>query len=243
MIETIARHSQIALQFSGGKDSLACLFVMRPYWDRLAVYWVNTGAAFPETIALMDEVRAMVPRFVEIRSDQPADLIENGYPVDLLPTWNAREVMPYVGESRVRLQAFLACCFRNVMAPMQARMIEDGVTLVIRGQRTQEAAKSTVRSGAVDAGVEYLFPIEDWSGEDVRAYLADKPISLPENYADMDTSLDCWSCTAYLKDNIGKRRYMKRRHPEMYRVVSERLAVISRETQREVDNLTLAMEA
>lgn len=129
------------------------------------------------------------------------------------------------------------------MSPMQRRMTADEVTLVIRGQRNAEEAKSTVRSGDVVDGVEYFFPIEAWSGEQVRAFLADTPIGLPANYADMDTSLDCWSCTAYLKDNLGKRRYMMRLHPELHKVVTERLTVIAQETKRDLANLTMAMEA
>jgi len=32
------------LQLSGGKDSLACLYLLKPKWDDLIVAWVNTGA-------------------------------------------------------------------------------------------------------------------------------------------------------------------------------------------------------
>ena len=37
------RHERIALQFSGGKDSLALWGLMRPHLDRVVVYHVDTG--------------------------------------------------------------------------------------------------------------------------------------------------------------------------------------------------------
>lgn len=241
--DKINSHQKIALQFSGGKDSLACLFMMRPYWDRLTVYWTNTGAAFPETLELMAKVAALVPRFVEINTDQPADIKENGWPVDVLPIRNLPAVNHCYAETRPKLQSFMVCCIRNIMFPMQQRMIEDGITLVIRGQRSAEKHKSILESGDVSNGIEVLFPIENWSGAEVRSYLADKPITLPANYEDMDTSLDCWNCTAYLEDNIGKRRYMKRVHPEAYAVVSEMLGLIAAETEKDMIYLREAMAA
>ena len=44
------RHKKAVLSFSGGKDSLACLHLCRPYRDKLTVAWVNTGAAFPHIV-------------------------------------------------------------------------------------------------------------------------------------------------------------------------------------------------
>ena len=231
-----------ALQFSGGKDSLACLFLMQPYWERLTVYWTNTGASFPETVRLMDEVRALMPHFVEIRTNQKANIEEHGWPVDVLPIRNLPVINQMYNGERTKLQSFFNCCVANVMAPMHQRMIDDQVTVIIRGQRLQESHKSTLRSGDSQDGFKLLFPIEDWSSEQVRAFLVDKPIKLPANYADMDTSLDCWDCTAYLEENVGKRRYMKREHPTMYEAVSGRLAVIAEQTDRDMRYLRAAME-
>ena len=61
MQDIIERHDLIALQLSGGRDSIACLYLLKPYWDRLTVYWLDTGAAFPETVSLMQQVRDKPP--------------------------------------------------------------------------------------------------------------------------------------------------------------------------------------
>ena len=46
-----------ALQFSGGKDSLACIHLMRSHWDTLTVYHVDTGDLLPEVREIVDRRR------------------------------------------------------------------------------------------------------------------------------------------------------------------------------------------
>lgn len=86
LLATLARHDRIALQLSGGRDSIACLYLMRPWLDRITVYWLNTGAAFPETLAVIEQMRAWVPHFVEIDGDQPGHVARHGIPSDLVPS-------------------------------------------------------------------------------------------------------------------------------------------------------------
>ena len=64
------RHDRVALQISGGKDSLAVLHAMQPWWDRLCVFWTNPGNPFPETVALMEKIKAEVPFFGEVAGRQ-----------------------------------------------------------------------------------------------------------------------------------------------------------------------------
>ena len=236
------KKERAALQFSGGKDSLACLFFLREHWDDLTVYWTNTGATFPETVALMEKVRAMVPSFVEIKTDQPANIAEMGWPVDVLPILSSPAMRPLHTKPRLKLQSFLGCCHENIMRPMHDRMREDGITLIIRGQRKEDVNKNPVRPTDTENGMRCWFPIEDWTGEQVRDYLGKQEIGLPENYQEMDTSLDCWNCTGFLEHNIGKRRYMKKNHPEAYALVSEMLTLIAQETERDIAYLKEAIE-
>lgn len=233
------RHKIAVLHFSGGKDSLACLHLLKPFWERLTVAWVNTGDAFPETLAQMETVRAMVPNFIEIASDVRAQQERYGYPVDVLPLRNHVDVMHVLHpHPRVPLQSFYSCCGNNLWQPMLAKMKELGATLIIRGQRLDEVQHSPVRSGDVLDGVEYLFPLEDWSSSDVRAYLGER---LPEHYADMDTGLDCMHCTAHMFENLGKRRYMKERHPVEFAEVTRRLGVIYNEVRKDMQHVENAL--
>lgn len=240
----LSRHNVAVLQFSGGKDSLACLWLLKDFWPRIHVAWVNTGDAFPETLELMSKVRALVPHFIEISSDVRAQQEKLGYPTDVLPMRNHPLISMMIHpHERPKLQSFHACCLDNLWLPMLLKMQEIGATLIIRGQRNDEWQKSPVRSGDVILGIEYLFPIEDWSAQRVREFLGDKPLGLPAHYATADTSLDCMHCTAHLFENIGKRTYMRHRHPSQHAEVTRRLDLIAGEIARDVAFLNEARAA
>lgn len=240
--KVFARHKIAALHFSGGKDSLACLWVLEPFWPHLAVVWVNGGDVFPETLETMRQVREMVPHFIEVKSDVRAQNRLYGYPVDVLPVRNHPNVVrimhPY---PRPPLQSCVACCNDNLWTPMARAMADLGATLIVRGQRNAEVQKSPVRSGDVyeigGRNIEFLFPVEDWTSEEIRHYLSDKPIGLPANYEYMDTDLACMHCTGHIFENIGKRAYMAKHHPEAYAEVSRRLDVIAAEVDRDMRHL------
>ena len=220
----LKNHKTVVLQFSGGKDSLATLYVMRPYWERITVLWVNTGDAFPETILQMKRIAAMVPHFLEVKADQPTQVKRAGYPSDVVPVWDT-ELGRTCRDGRTnKVQTPMACCSENLWEPMNRAVKELGATMVIRGQRNAEAVKSPIRSGFFHDDIEYLFPIQDWDDDTVREYLHSEGVVLPDNYAWMNSSLDCKHCTAYLFENQGKFRYMKRKHPDLAQKVARILA-------------------
>ena len=145
---------------------------------------------------------------------------------------------------QVPVQTPLACCAENIWGPMARATAELGASLIIRGQRTLEQRKAPIASGYVEGGIEYLFPIEDWSGDQVREYLATVGVALPEQYSGyVDTSMDCWCCTAFLDENVpGKYRYMRERHPALYARVQRQFDIIAGEAHREIQMLIAARE-
>lgn len=224
MQSIIDRHENIALQVSGGKDSIACLYLMRPFWDRLTVYWCSTGDVFPETQAIMDQVRAMVPRFVEITGDQPSVVAGHGLPSDIVPASHTPVGMLGSG-GQTLIQDRYSCCARVFMWPMHERMVADGITLVIRGQKDADSLKAPLRSGDVDMGIEYLFPIQDWSTEGVMSYLRQENAPIARFYEMLDSAPDCMTCSAYWEHGAAK--YLKRYHYPQFQIVQERLHEIN----------------
>jgi 3'-phosphoadenosine 5'-phosphosulfate sulfotransferase (PAPS reductase)/FAD synthetase len=220
------------LSFSGGKDSLACLYLLEQRWDELTVAWVNTGAAFPETLRQMEEIRALVPSFIEVKSQQSIDT--EGYPVDVLPISATAIGHQIDGPSVRKFQSRYACCSFAVWVPMYRAMKELGATVVIRGQKHADVRKSPIESGQVIDGIRYEFPINDWSNQDVNEYLMHRGIELPANYRHMRTGLDCWNCTAYLDENAGKFDYMRQHHPEKHAIVQNVLADLQHTLHRDL---------
>ena len=224
------------LQFSGGKDSLACLELLRP-WQDLTVLWVNTGAAFPETEELIRSLN--LPNFVEVKSDQPSQVKQYGWPVDILPITHTPFGRQVQGHEKQLMQPSQLCCSMNIWEPMMKASKELGATTIIRGQRNAENRKSPIRDGHVEDGITYSFPIQDWTSKQVRDFLKER---LPAHYAYLDTSLDCWDCTAYLDENVGKMAYMKAFHREKHDIVHGRLTQIRTAIQSELDHLNAMIE-
>lgn len=225
MIEILEKHERIALQLSGGKDSLACLYLMRPHLDRMTVYWLNTGQAFPETVETINKVAQFIPNFVEIKSDVDAVHREFGLPSDIVPA-SATPLGIFGGHGKTLIQDRYSCCYRVMMKPIQERMISDGVTLIIRGQRLDDKLKSPLRSGYVGPdGVELLFPIENWSEDQVFKYLHEVGAPIPGYYQYLDEAPDCMTCSAWWEKGVSK--YLKLAHSEKYKIVQGRLDVIN----------------
>lgn len=218
------RHERIALQLSGGRDSIACLYLLKPYWDRLTVYWCDTGAAYPETVALMDKIAAQVPRFVRIEGRQPQVISQFGIPADIVPA-SATPIGRLAGGSAPLMQDRYSCCAMSMMLPTHERMLADGITLIIRGQKNADRLKSPVRSGDVIDGIEYLFPIEDWDARQVMRFLQDQGAPIPRFYEMLNAAPDCMTCSAWWEE--GAARYLRRYHYPQYLENQKRLDIIN----------------
>jgi phosphoadenosine phosphosulfate reductase len=210
------------LQISGGKDSLACLYLLRPYWERIHVMWVNTGDAFPETIEQMASIKLMVPNFVEVTSDQPQQHAVHGYPCDLVPVWDTTFGRT-LEKRQYKVQTPFYCCNENIWQPAMKAVRELGADTVIRGVRRDEKKTTPVKQVEVHDGITYLYPILDWSEQKVRDFLAERGVPLPMSYRFVNTSLDCMRCTGYLSENQGKFQYMKQHHPALHEEVRQRV--------------------
>lgn len=236
-MQALDQHRSIVLQFSGGKDSLATLYLCKPWWDKITVAWVNSGSAYPETIELMQRIKELVPNFVEIRSQQPEQIEREGWPIDVVPIANTAVGQMFTGKPVQKMQDYVSCCSANIWKPMQEYVGFCGATLVIRGQRNDETRTSPVRSGDTVDGIEYLFPVENWTETEVLDYLAQNNIELPKHYEQTQTSLDCWNCTAYTDESAGRYRYTEKHHPVLWGQLKPRLETIYQTSLRGLDPL------
>ena len=212
------------LQFSGGMDSLATLWVLKPIWSELTVMWVDTAASYPETQALVDRIRKEIPvkAVTVVLGDQPKFLAECGFPADMVPvdaTVTGRQIRGSIG---VNFIPSFMCCDANLWKPASAAVKEMGATVVYRGQRESDSRKSSVKSGHIEDGVQYVFPLGEWSRSDVQHYVEENcPDFVPAYYRQGEvSSRDCWDCTAYLDDNVARINNLP---DEQRKVVSRRL--------------------
>lgn len=223
------------LQFSGGKDSLACLLYLKDQLAEITVVWCDPGDSFPETLAQMEIVKSLCPNFVVIIGNQPEVIKEHGYPVDVLPVRNHKMVQYNAQQKRPLLQSFMDCCYKSMMEPMHKATLALGATTIIRGQKLSDHHKSPIKNGDVVDGITYWFPIENWTDEQVIEYVDASPL-FPKHYRDnvAKTSMDCMHCTAYLAENQWKLPYLKHHHPEQGAEVERRLNAIRKEVEADM---------
>lgn len=209
----LSSYANPALQFSGGKDSLACLYIFHDKLDDITVYHLDTGDMCPETKDVVESVKAWVPRFVTIQSDVKRWREVVGYPTDLVPAKNHELGVAY-GLSRFKLSNRFDCCWNNLMRPMHDKMVADKVDAVIRGTKLSDTGKVPV-DGATDY-YDVLLPIKNWTHEDVFEYLhtAGAPINPIYEHFKSISAPECFGCTAWWDD--GKASYLSKRHPEQY---------------------------
>lgn len=245
MTPTIARilpslleaHRNIGLQFSGGKDSLAVAHLLRPHWDRVTFYHVDTGDLLPEVREIVDGIAAEVPNFRRIQTDIARWIAAVGLPSDLVPTSSTAAGLA-IGASSQRIVDRFDCCASNIMAPMHQRMVADGVTLVIRGTKRADMARLPHEGGHTPDYYIWL-PLKEWSDADVFGYLRSVGAPICRVYENGAQSPECATCPAWWSEKRGA--YLRQHHPDLFATYRARLATVSREIAPHVR--ALQMEA
>jgi phosphoadenosine phosphosulfate reductase len=213
--DVFARHEKVALMYSGGKDSLACLYLAKEYLDRAYVVWVDTQANFPEIEEAMQALQ--LPNMIRVVSNQPASIAANGHPVDVVPVDYTKHGQKYSNTTHpILLRDYMGCCSENIWVPATNALKDLGVTAVIRGQRADESHGAPITSGYVEDGVEHVLPLENWTQQAVLDFLQAEGVDVSGRLSMAHSSLDCWDCTAYCNNSQERMAYIKANHPEKH---------------------------
>lgn len=221
------RHSRIAFQFSGGKDSLALLLKMQDYWDRMTVYHLDSGDQHPETTALIKRVSDQMVPVEIIQGNVSAVKQAFGLPADVVPWDHTRIAMDANVGKYPLMQDRVSCCYRSIMWPLHQQMINDGVTLIVRGQKNRDAMRGDLQSGDCVEGFEFLFPFSDMSDDDCFNILIEHGVEVPSYYSQgLTHSGDCLGCTAWTTEE-RRGKYLREFFPQKYETYRRQIREIA----------------
>jgi 3'-phosphoadenosine 5'-phosphosulfate sulfotransferase (PAPS reductase)/FAD synthetase len=244
----LGRHKHAALNFSGGKDSLALLHLARPWLDEITVFFGDTGAVYPHVVDFVHKTCAdLGATLVTVKPPMSlADYHEKfGLPSDIVPVDASPEMAPYIAaKPKQMLQSPLMCCGNMIWNPIQQAIRERGIMLVLRGSKKCDPHVGAP-PGTIDAdGREYASPLWDWSDEDVMKFLADK--EMPAQYPEIKDSMDCWACTGFMGGQYAKAKleYARKHYPDLWPQMNERIVrvreTVAAETARINEALSVA---
>jgi len=213
------------LLFSGGKDSLLCLLMLRDQLDHINVVFVNTGKVFPEALQFIDTIKPLCKKFIELHSDKARDWQIHGLPSDL--------INPIVG----KYQSVKSCCYKNLTLPTINLIKALDSRLLIRGCKTTDTIYDGYKSLSMVEGVLIYNPIENFTDYQVIEALKTYDINLPDHYNFKHTSLDCMDCTGYLKDTKDRLELLKVKYPEAYAEVKANIETIIKVSENTLDSI------
>lgn len=235
------------LQFSGGKDSTALLYRARPWLDRITVVFAETGATFPHLVRhIEDTCDKLGAKLVIIKP--PMDVQEYthhyGLPADVVPVEASAAMVPFLKPPAAQLlQPYTQCCAAMLWAPLLRYTHENAVDLVLRGSKAADTRVGVGPDVTIE-GVRYSSPLWDWTDADVYAYLDGQGATLPDHYKSVNDSLDCWLCTAHLAHHgDDKMRYIRAHYPDLWPVVTERMARVQAVLDVELERIDPALAA
>lgn len=226
---------KIGLAFSGGKDSLACVYLNLHRIKDITVLFVNTGKLLPETLNVVEHVKRLCPNFIEINVDKDLQNSKCGYPSDLVPVNWTEQGQLINGKKHIKIQSYIDCCFNNITFPLYKKAKELEITDLILGQRNEESYKSTSKDGDIVYGMKRLHPIENWSSNDVIEFLKSK-INIPEHFNFEHSSIDCYDCTGFLNKTKDIKFFLKKKYPEKFNEFKHKVIQIKQAIASEADN-------
>ena len=212
VVEKIPR--QLAVAYSGGKDSLATLLLVREAGEDPTIIFVDTGLEFPETV---ENVRRVARSFgLKLIVEAAGDAF-----------WQAFEFFGPPGRD------YRWCCKTCKLGPT-AKLIREkfpGGCIVFLGQRKYESDRRyrqpRIWGNPWVPGQIGASPIKDWKALHVWLYIFYKGAEFNPLYKSGFSRIGCWMCPA---SEIWEFKLVEKKHPELWQRWDEVLKAYASES-------------
>jgi 3'-phosphoadenosine 5'-phosphosulfate sulfotransferase (PAPS reductase)/FAD synthetase len=223
-----AATGQIAIAFSGGRDSLVALHLALQIKQDVTVVLVNTSIEFPESLRYIRELAAAWQlNYHEARAQVNfwALAAEQGLPV--AGRGNTTFMRGLSEKADVKLSN--SCCRRMKETPARQFYREHGIEGVVTGLRVSESLMRKLNFadyGALRFSSTYntliAWPLYAWYDEDIDAYI--ERHGLPRNpLYDMGYErVGCWACMQDMLYPDSRLFTLQTKHPQLYATIRKK---------------------
>lgn len=202
---------RVAIASSMQKPTTAIIHMAAHLGLDMTVVFVDTGVHFPETLALRDE---LIRRWgVRIHTATPAKSFEEQY------AEYGRHL--YMHDSETDPPGYQECCeLRKELPFLEA--VRGHYDCVLGGlTRSEGGARKNVAMLSLDPrlGAYRLYPLANWTSEQIDEYIAAHDIPVHPLYAQGYASIGCRTCTTPIKPGEPKRagrwRHIREKNPAL----------------------------
>ena len=241
LLDVYARHNDVVLFFSAGKDSLATLRLVLDLdlGQSTTLLHVNQGDEFPEITECVERCGKLVKNLEIAKGDVLSFTKFMGWPTDL-PVTDNTDVGKRMFNVPCGIKAIdkYACCKHNKWDVWENWIATHDVSVFVSGSKDPDmyghTANGTVVNGKV---IEICNPIRSWTDEDVLSYLKEKDFMFGQEerlYLDMDTSLDCRCCTAHWEHAASRLAYLRKHHPKLAQIIADRYGILRDDAKKRI---------
>jgi phosphoadenosine phosphosulfate reductase len=188
LADCLARHTHVALSFSGAEDVVLVDMVSRieGAWQKVSVFSLDTGRLHPETYRYLERVREHYAIAIELLMPDPqavADLVRR------------KGLFSFYRDGHGE------CCAVRKIAPLAGHLERHDawITGQRRDQAVTRAAVPQVQEDRAFAGIDGRLtkynPLAEWSGRDVWAYIRAHGVPFNPLHERGFVSIGCQPCT------------------------------------------------
>lgn len=232
--------THLVIQFSGGKDSLAVLHLLKEATSEVEVevHYGNTGAQLPEmTDFVRRTCKALKYRLLEVKPKEDINQFQkfNGLPADVVPSWNM-QLVSWTEKKTQLIQPTHYCCLQMLWFPLAEAAIDSGAKHIVRGSKLSDSQISVPPNTVDENGIRYHYPVWGWDDNQVLEFLKSIDAELPPYVDKISQGPDCWFCTGYTNHEGAKQQYqyIKDNYPDLWPELQKRIATVKTELDKEL---------